>query len=1235
VWGGLFENVRTAGYGGFLRTEKGNLTVTDVILSNVTSDSLGGAISCPGIGNVLEGNLGGRLSLGNCTFHSCRARNTGSSVCGGGLCVVRFQWVSFVNCTFRQCFADDGGGAFYVRKTVETVLDSCVFEANSASRYGGGFRADELVAFTFTDCQLINNSCGSNYGAVYLSVTGTFVTSGCCFQGNTAAKYTIGYVRSAPRFCLSSWDLNDTCLKGLLEFGSGSNVVLDNLVMGQIFGTISVLFFFSGCSLEIVDGAFDSIQTVSDGPPVIWLQYSPNHDLVLSNCVFENLSTAGDGAALYLYQIRSTCMTNCSFRRCTGKHGAVYHPQAGDINLTQCIFEFNRATTDYGAFAMWTGRTFMFRDVDVFNNSAVTTCGGCYARADTAFVLQNVRFYDNIADSMAVGRFGVPRVFDFDDIDITINESRGILCFEGPGTLVLHDLHFGQRLLLSKSVPPLFYIYLSGVILSDCTFDSIRSVNGRAILWVENYHDRAIVISNCTFENITATGDGCCLLSSLAAELSLRNCSFRHCTSSSGGAFYSSLSHIVTLTQCLFEFNKALSDYGALAVTGAESLAISDVDVFNNTAVSQCGGCYVAANPHFTMRNFRVYDNIANSLSVGSFGTPYPLDFDDLDIRINESCSILRFDGAGKLILHDRHFASRLLLSSVVPSMFYVWRSRVDVINCTFYSIRSRHGVAILIVENNYQGEVIMTNCTFENVSSPGDGGSLRYRCPTVLSISNCSFYHCTGGTGALFHAFVPSDVSLMQCLFEFNHAVDVGSFMIDAAANLAIVDCDIFNNSASSRYGGCSIRVTNLFTFQHLRISDNVANSLSVGSFNLAFPLDFDDLDITINESCSILRWTGAGKLILHDRHFGPRRLLSSLTSSMFYIDHSSVDVVNCTFDSDGSIHNTAILWVENYGEGPVIISNCTFANASSPGNGGCLYFRLPGVLNITDCSFRHCSGQHAGAFSVAQAYHVHIIKCLLEFNRATVDSGAFVVDGGLNAIVREVAIFNNSAVRQYGGCYLAVTTTLVFEDVHIYDNIAESNAVGRFQMPYPFDFDDFNITINESCGILTFGGTGPLILHDRHFGPRLLLSTLRSALFVLSYSSIDIINCTFDSVRSTSNTAILWVENYLAGEVFIANCTFENVSCPGEWSCVYATRPDLVTIADCTFSHGSARYGAILYTGLPSIFIMTSCLVVANYDTYGHGLFLIDSRGVVKIEKCRFISNGLPGTHMSLMII
>jgi hypothetical protein len=262
-------------------------------------------------------------------------------------------------------------------------------------------------------------------------------------------------------------------------------------------------------------------------------------------------------------------------------------------------------------------------------------------------------------------------------------------------------------------------------------------------------------------------------------------------------------------------------------------------------------------------------------------------------------------------------------------------------------------------------------------------------------------------------------------------------------------------------------------------------------------------------------------------------------------------------------------------------------------------------------------------------------LTHCLFEFNRASADYGGLAIDAAKTVILRECNIYNNSASAQYGGCFLSGDTTFVLEDVHIYDNIAESNSVGRFHIPYPFDFDDFNLTINKSRGILGFGGTGRLILHGWHFGPQILLSSTTTSLFYIYRSSVAIFNCTFDSVRSSYHTAVLRVENNMNGEVVISNCTFENVTCPGDWTVFCVLQPYLFSITNCRFSNGTARYGAVFYCRTPNQLLLTECLFEGNYDTYGHLLFYIENPALSQIEKCRFVSNGRNGTNMGLMMI
>jgi hypothetical protein len=276
----------------------------------------------------------------------------------------------------------------------------------------------------------------------------------------------------------------------------------------------------------------------------------------------------------------------------------------------------------------------------------------------------------------------------------------------------------------------------------------------------------------------------------------MTDCSFRHCTGNLGGSFYNEYSNDAKLTRCLFELNHARDWGGGFVVRYGQSLTISECDVFNNSAVGRFGGCYAAGSTSFTMHHFRLYDNIADSRTVGSFSIPDPFDFDEFDIRFNESYSILQFEAIGKLIIHDHHFGPRLLLSSQYFSMFSIYRSSIEISNCSFDSIRALGGAAIIMADNSNAGTVVISGCTFENVSSTGQGGCIYATYLSLTSLTNSSFSHCSGQSGGVLYSARSADLDLIRCAFESNRATVNGAvFVVDNGIRWTIEECRFLYN--------------------------------------------------------------------------------------------------------------------------------------------------------------------------------------------------------------------------------------------------------------------------------------------------------------------------------------------------------------------------------------------------------------------------------------------------------
>lgn len=106
---------------------------------------------------------------------------------GAGLVIVNANEVTVRNCTFRNNFAQDAGGAIYVRTSDEVLISQCVF-ANNTSPIGGALCTESQPADNPRLCEiqscLFDGNTAFNTGIVYLNDNDEVALTNCTFYAN-------------------------------------------------------------------------------------------------------------------------------------------------------------------------------------------------------------------------------------------------------------------------------------------------------------------------------------------------------------------------------------------------------------------------------------------------------------------------------------------------------------------------------------------------------------------------------------------------------------------------------------------------------------------------------------------------------------------------------------------------------------------------------------------------------------------------------------------------------------------------------------------------------------------------------------------------------------------------------------------------------------------------------------------------------------------------------------------
>jgi hypothetical protein len=281
--GGLARRILHKGW-------KANLTLQRLRLIDARAPDSGAAV------NVTTWD--GRLTLIDCHFENCRTTSAGPDQGGGAVRAPGQRHLQVSRCTFRACWASNGGALSSLGSQV-TVIES-LFEGCRAFGTGGGSGQGGIGGAIYVD------------GVSQNADEAKLVLSGCVFSNNTAndhAGAVFGYTLPDP-------------------------VV----------------------STTLVDSSTFSGNTVADplGQGLAGALYSQNGRLTVTNSTFSGNSAGRHGGAIWLLTPHTATFANCTFQgNGAGVFGGALAIVSGIVTITNLTIAENRAGSWGGG--IWSG----------------------------------------------------------------------------------------------------------------------------------------------------------------------------------------------------------------------------------------------------------------------------------------------------------------------------------------------------------------------------------------------------------------------------------------------------------------------------------------------------------------------------------------------------------------------------------------------------------------------------------------------------------------------------------------------------------------------------------------------------------------------------------------------------------------------------------------------------------------------------------------------------------------
>ena len=509
-------------------------------------------------------------------------------------------------------------------------------------------------------------------------------------------------------------------------------------------------------SVHISDGHVNITNThfekASQYTPVLLI--TNGSKIVLNNCTFENNRIRKEGkqnnAAVVIYG-SSAIVIRSVFTNNVGHSGIIYGYGNTDINVTDCVFEGNRAST--GGVFFVSNNVIMNIESSLFVKNIAPNFGGAiYASQNTSLRISDCNFTQNraiLANGGAIAMsFGTrTHIFTSTFLQNSAGNAGGALHFADNNSLHVENTNFSHNFAESKT----------GVIRMD---------RGGVMLFKHCvFRNNTAVIA--TFENVT---------------VQILNCVFDSNRSGFSGLLEGVKSVHFFINNTIFTRNTA-DDSSLINIGSGCTLRVESSHIYSNgnTSRSLFSGHY-HSDLRFTNCTFSDHFLPADPLLVisGSSLTLLNCTFEN-NVQQNE----------GGIVGSDS-------------------KSSISVTSCRFVGNKASQG-GIFYLQS---GSKLTVNSSIFLHNTAGDA-SIAYLARSSAFFFKTYVNNCTSSRyGGNILAF-DSQITIRQCEFSFGAAVEGGCFFLKENTNLAAYDSIFENNTAQKgavifKYGHGNVSLEN-----------------------------------------------------------------------------------------------------------------------------------------------------------------------------------------------------------------------------------------------------------------------------------------------------------------------------------------------------------------------------------------------------------------------------------------
>ncbi len=1001
--------------------------------------NLGGAVILSASDTVSDTGMGTYATITNCKFEENKANSLETANGNGGaLYITRKSEAVIDGCIFNKNSADVNAGAVAIHSNSKVDMKNCEFNENSASLGGAMYTSSNAtvdmknIKFNSNSAKLDAKGSGGNGGAHYL-YEANVTYDNVDFTGNHAANHAGAvYQGACPLTIDSSCEFNENSADNHGgAFYLTYKTLADKTRQGAVLNLTDVSFknnsamsggaisIRSSCEAEINGGSFignssagylDKNDGDGEGGGAIYVGYGK---LTLTDVTATDNSASDFGG--FVDSAGSTVVINGGTftGNKTYSGGVLFATSTSDVTITNATLSGNESTyenTDYnsaiGGGALYQkGGTLTVSNCVLDGNKSDYYAGAIYANNAQVTINENTVVKNSQGATGAALYFKGTTVADLTDIEITDNISNGNgVVYANYCTLNMTNVTATKNKAYQGG-----FIYSSNanakVNLTDCTVTENNATNGGVI-----YFDSATV----TFNGGTFTNN----------------------TAKNGGVVYSQKGNLI-INPCEINNNSATGNGGAIHTVECTA-TIKDINFYNHHANSNGGALYLNQST-VTLDNVKFNKNNANN-----------------------------------------HGGAVDVIGANVTAIN----------NCEFNeNTAANHAGAVYVVytkpegaTENVNGFFDMTGGSFtKNTALGGGAASIRTGCEAVFNGTTFTENSVSGyadkndgngeGGGAIYVGY--GKLTLTDVTATNNTASDFGG-VVDAADSDVIINGGTFSGNTTKTGGAIYALTKSALTIDNATFTENVATS---GGAITLYSSNADITNSTFSKNYSHL-----GGAIQNTTG------ILNIADSVFTENKAEKDA-NGSNGNGGAIINTA---------GTVTITgDTTFTKNTSQNHGGAIYVsytnnadgtKNSGILNVTGGLFEENSAVAGGAISERTACEVTLNGTVLKKNSAsgttTNEGGGAIYAGYSNSLTLTGVTLEENSAGYYGGAVNAPGTNATINGKSVINNNAGITGVALyFRDGGTCVLDDITVTnnaaISDGSGVIYITGAGSLTIN------------------------------------------------------------------------------------------------------------------------------------------------------------